>query len=52
MCYTENAALLYSGNRREVSRMVQILTDVIVGVVAQVIADSLCKWLDAYRKGE
>ena len=27
--------------------MVQIVTDIIVAVVAQVIADRLCKWLDS-----
>lgn len=32
--------------------MVQILTDIIVAVVAQVIADRLCRWLDNYRKGQ
>lgn len=32
--------------------MVQILTDIIVAVAAQVIADCLCKWLDNYRKGQ
>ena len=52
ICYTKDAALLHSGNRREVSLMVQILTDIIVAVAAQVIADRLCKWLDNYRKGQ
>lgn len=52
ICYTKDAALLHSGNRREVSLMVQIVTDIIVAVVAQVIADCLCKWLDNYRKGQ
>ena len=51
-CYTKDAALLHSGNRREVSLMVQIVTDIIVAVAAQVIADRLCKWLDNYRKGQ
>ena len=32
--------------------MVQILTDIIVAVAAQVIAARLCKWLDNYRKGQ
>ncbi len=32
--------------------MAQILTNIIVAVVAQVIADHLCKWLDSYRKGK
>ena len=32
--------------------MVQIVTDIIVAVAAQVIADRLCKWLDSYRKGK
>ena len=49
ICYTKDAALLHSGNRREVSLMVQILTDIIVAVAAQVIADCLCKWLAEYR---
>ena len=52
VCYTGGAALLHSGNRREVSLMVQIVTDIIVAVAAQVIADRLCKWLDNYRKGQ
>ena len=52
ICYTKDAALLHSGNRREVSLMVQIVTDIIVAVAAQVIADRLCKWLDNYRKGQ
>lgn len=52
ICDTKDAALLHSGNRREVSLMVQILTDIIVAVIAQVIADRLCKWLDNYRKGQ
>ena len=32
--------------------MVQIVTDIIVAVVAQVIADRLCKWLDNYRSSK
>mgnify|MGYP007047245070 CR=1 FL=1 len=48
----KDAALLHSGNRREVSLMVQILTDIIVAVIAQVIADRLCKWLDSCHKGQ
>lgn len=52
ICYTKDAALLHSGDRREVSQMVQIVTDIIVAVAAQVIADRLCKWLDNYRKGQ
>ena len=52
ICDTKDAALLHSGNRREVSLMVQIVTDIIVAVAAQVIADRLCKWLDNYRKGQ
>ena len=32
--------------------MIQVLTDIIVAVAAQVIADLLCKWLDNYRKGQ
>ena len=38
--------------QKEVSRMAEILTNIIVAVVAQVIADRLCKWLDSYRKGK
>ena len=38
--------------QKEVSCMAQILTNIIVAVVAQVIADRLCKWLDSYRKGK
>ena len=52
ICNTKNAALLHSGNRREVSLMVQIVTDIIVAVAAQVIADRLCKWLDSCHKGQ
>jgi len=32
--------------------MVQILTDIIVAVATQVIADCLCKWLDSCHKGQ
>ena len=32
--------------------MAPILTNIIVAVVAQVIADRLCKWLGSYRKGK
>ena len=32
--------------------MAEILTNIIVAVVAQVIADRLWKWLDSYRKGK
>ena len=32
--------------------MVQILTDIIVAVAAQVFADRLCKWLDSCHKGQ
>lgn len=32
--------------------MAPILTNIIVAVVAQVIVDRLCKWLDSYRKGK
>ena len=52
ICYTKDTALLHSGNRREVSLMVQIVTDIIVAVAAQEIAERLCKWLDNYRKGQ
>ena len=52
ICYTKDAALLHSGNRREVSLMVQIVTDIIAAVAAQVIADRLCKWLDSCHKGQ
>ena len=38
--------------QKEVSCMAQILTDIIVAVVAQVVADRLCKWLDSYCKGK
>lgn len=32
--------------------MGQILTDIIVAVVAQVIANYMCKWLDDYLQGK
>lgn len=32
--------------------MVQIVTDIIAAVAAQVIADRLCKWLDSSHKGQ
>ena len=32
--------------------MAQILTNIIVTVVAQVFADYMSKWLDDYGKGE
>ena len=31
--------------------MAEILTNIIVAVAAQVIADRLCKWLDSCNKG-
>ena len=52
ICYTKDAALLHSGNRREVSRMIDIFTNFIVAVAAQVTANYLCKWLDSHRKGK
>ena len=43
VCYTGGAALLHSGNRREVShRMIQVLIDFIVAVAAQITACYLC----------
>lgn len=32
--------------------MATILTDFIVTVVANVVSDYICKWLDGYSKGE
>ena len=32
--------------------MATILTDFIVTVVANVVSDYICKWLDSYSKGE
>ena len=53
VCYTGGAALLHSGNRREVShRMIQVLIDFIVAVAAQVTAYYLCKWLNDHHKGK
>ena len=52
ICYTKNAAPLHSGNRREVSRMIDIFTNFIVAVAAQVAATYLCKWLESHRKGK
>ena len=53
ICYTKDAALLHSGNRREVShRMIQVLIDFIVAVAAQVTAYYLCKWLNDHPKGK
>ena len=52
ICYTKDAALLHSGNRREVSRMIDIFTNFIVAVAAQVAATYLCKWLESHRKGK
>ena len=42
---------LQSGNRKEVSRMAEILINFIMAVAAQVLAYYLCKWLDNHRKG-
>ena len=44
LCYTYLAALLYSGNREEVSFLVT--------VGANVVSYYICKWLDSYRKGK
>ena len=52
LCYTGGAALLHSGNRREVDTMDTILINFIVAVAAQVAATYLCKWLDSHRKGK
>ena len=43
---------LHSGNRKEVSRMAEILTNIIVAVVAQVTANYVCKWLDDHTNGK
>ncbi len=32
--------------------MIEILTNFIVAVAAQIVADRLCKWLDSHRKGQ
>ena len=52
ICYTKDAALLHSGNRREGSRMIDIFTNFIVAVAAQVAATYLCKWLESHRMGK
>ena len=45
------AALLHSGNRKEVSHM-ELLTKIFVSVVANVISHYIRKWLDRYGKGK
>ena len=38
--------------QKEVSRMIDIFTNFIVAVAAQVAATYLCKWLESHRKGK
>lgn len=51
-CYTYLAALLYSGNREEVSNMSSLFNSFLVTVGANVVSYYICKWLDSYRKGK
>lgn len=51
MWYNALAALLQSGNRKEVSAL-EILTRILVSVVASVISRYICKWLDRNNKGK
>lgn len=48
--YIKSAALLQSGNRKEVSAL-EIFTSVLVAVAAGVISHCICKWLDG-RQGQ
>ena len=50
-CYTGQAALLQSGNRKEVSAL-EFLTSILVAVEAGVISHCVCKWLDGHGKGK
>lgn len=52
LCYTYLAALLYSGNREEVSNMSSLFNSFLVTVGANVVSYYICKWLDSYRKGK
>lgn len=50
-CYNPLAALLQSGNRKEVSAL-ELLTKILVSVVANVISHYIRKWLDRCGKGK
>ena len=54
LCYTEDAALLQSGNREEVFPMeaISAITNFLVAVGANVAAYYICKWLDDHTKGK
>ena len=49
LCYTYLAALLYSGNREEVSD-VDYLLNLLVAVIANVGGSLISKWLDNHHK--
>ena len=46
ICYTKDAALLHSGNRREVY-FVDSIVSFFVSVVAGIVTYYICKWLDS-----
>ena len=51
-CYNVSAALLQSGNRKEVCVMEEILTSFLVSVIASVAGNCVSKWLGRHRKGK
>ena len=48
LCYTYLAALLYSGNREEVSNMSSLFNSFLVTVRANVVSYYICKWLSRH----
>lgn len=48
--YIKSAALLQSGNRKEVLGM-DVLSSILVAVAAGVLSHCICKWLDGHGKG-
>ena len=51
LCYTVPAALLQSGNRKEVSAL-EYFANFLVSVGASVVAYYIRKWLDGHGKGK
>ena len=51
MCYTGSAALLQSGNRKEVLGL-EYFANFLVAVGASVVAYYIRKWLDGHGKGK
>lgn len=51
LCYNLPAALLHTGNRKEVCGL-EILTSFLVSLAAGIVGYFVCKWLDRHRKGK